>query len=88
MKILIPTAKEMNTDHPCIEALPLRKESQAVLDSMVHYSVSELKSFYKVSVEKAEEEYAHIQALKDHRAKHYPALKLMVSCIATLREIN
>ena len=76
MKILIPTAKEMNTDHPCIEALPLREESQAVLDSLAHYSVSELKSFYKVSAEKAEEEHAHIQALKDHRAKHYPALKL------------
>ena len=76
MKILIPTAKEMNTDHPCIEALLLRKESQAVLDSLAHYSASELESFYKVSAEKAEEEYAHIQALKNHRAKHYPALKL------------
>ena len=76
MKILIPTAKEMNTDHPCIEALPLREESQAVLDSLANYSASELETFYKVSVEKAEEEYGHIQALKDHRAKHYPALKL------------
>ena len=76
MKILIPTAKEMNTNHPCIEALPLREESQAVLDSLAHYSASELETFYKVSAEKAEEEYAHIQALKDHRAKHYPALKL------------
>ena len=76
MKILIPTAKEMNTDHPCIEAFPLREESQAVLDSLAHYSASELETFYKVSAEKAEEEYGHIQALKDHRAKHYPALKL------------
>ena len=76
MKILIPTAKEMNTDHPCIEALPLREESQAVLDLLAHYSASELESFYKVSAEKAEEEYAHIQALKDQSAKHYPALKL------------
>ena len=76
MKILIPTAKEMNTDHPCIEALPLREESQAVLDSLAHYSASELESFYKVSAEKAEKEYAHIQALKDQRAKNYPALKL------------
>ena len=76
MKILIPTAKEMNTNHPCIEALPLREESQVVLDSLAHYSASELETFYKVSVEKAEEEYGHIQALKDHRAKHYPALKL------------
>ena len=76
MKILIPTAKEMNTDHPCIEALPLRKESQAVLDELATYSTQELEKFYKISAEKAEEEYAHIQALKDQRAKHYPALKL------------
>ncbi|WP_267247128.1 peroxide stress protein YaaA [Streptococcus sp. Marseille-Q5986] len=76
MKILIPTAKEMNTDHPCIEALPLRKESQAVLDSLAYYSASELETFYKVSAAKAEEEHARIQVLKDQRAKHYPALKL------------
>ena len=76
MKILIPTAKEMNTDLPCTEALPLREESQTVLDSLAHYPASELETFYKVSAEKAEEEYAHIQALKDHRAKNYPALKL------------
>ena len=76
MKILIPTAKEMKTDHPSIETLPLREESQAVLDSLACYSASELESFYKVSAEKAEEEYAHIQALKNHSAKNYPALKL------------
>ena len=76
MKILIPTAKEMNTNLPSIVATPLRKESQAVLDSLAHYSASELETFYKVSAEKAEEEYAYIQALKNHRAKHYPALKL------------
>ena len=76
MKILIPTAKEMNTDHPCIEALPLREESQAVLDWRVMLNTCPIETFYKVSAEKAEEEYAHIQALKDHRAKHYPALKL------------
>ena len=76
MKILIPTAKEMNTDLPCIEALPLREESQAALDSLAHYSASELETFYKVSAEKAEEEYARIQALKDQSAKNYPALKL------------
>ena len=73
MKILIPTAKEMNTDHPCIQAFPLREESQAVLEELARYSASELETFYKVSAEKAEEEYAHIQALKDYRAKNYPA---------------
>ena len=76
MKILIPTAKEMNTDLPSIEALPLSVESQAVLDELATYSTQELEKFYKISAEKAEEEYAHIQALKDQRAKNYPALKL------------
>ena len=50
MKILIPTAKEMNTDLPSIEATPLKPESQAVLDALALYSVSQLESFYKVSV--------------------------------------
>ena len=76
MKILIPTAKEMNTNLPLVEALPLRKESQAVLDELATYSTQELEKFYKISAEKAEEEYAHIQAIKDQRAKNYPALKL------------
>ena len=63
MKILIPTAKEMNTDHPCIEALPLREESQAVLESLANYSASELETFIRY-LSKAEEEYGHIQAFK------------------------
>ena len=76
MKILIPTAKEMNTDLPSIEAAPLKPESQAVLDALALYSASQLESFYKVSAEKAAEEFQHIQALKNKTAQHYPALKL------------
>ena len=76
MKILIPTAKEMNTDLPSIEATPLKPESQAVLDALALYSASQLESFYKVSAEKAEEEFQNIHALKRQTAQHYPALKL------------
>ena len=76
MKILIPTAKEMNTDLPSIETAPLKAESQAVLDALTLYSASQLESFYKVSVEKAMEEFQNIQALKKQTAQHYPALKL------------
>ena len=76
MKILIPTAKEMNTDLPSIEATSLKPESQAVLDALALYSASRLESFYKVSAEKAVEEFQHIQALKRQTAQHYPALKL------------
>ena len=76
MKILIPTAKEMNTDVPSLEANPLRFESQAVLDELASYSAQELESFYKISDEKAQEEYERIQALKNGTATNYPALQL------------
>ena len=76
MKILIPTAKEMNTEIPSLEAKPLCSESQAVLDELARYSTQELENFYKISVEKAQEEYDHIQALKNETATNYPALHL------------
>ena len=76
MKILIPTAKEMNTEIPSLEAKPLRPESQAVLDELARYSAQELENFYKISAEKAQEEYDHIQALKNETATNYPALHL------------
>ena len=76
MKILIPTAKEMNTEISSLEAKPLRPESQAVLNELARYSAQELESFYKISAEKAQEEYDHIQALKNETATNYPALQL------------
>ena len=76
MKILIPTAKEMNTEIPSIEGKPLCPESQAVLEELATYSVQELESFYKISAEKAQEEYERIQALKNGTANSYPALYL------------
>ena len=76
MKILIPTAKEMNTDLPSIAATPLKPESHDVLDALALYSASQLESFYKVSGDKAAEEFQNIQALKRQTAQHYPALKL------------
>ena len=76
MKILIPTAKEMNTNVPSLEAKPLCSESQAVLDELTIYSAQELENFYKISAEKAQEEYERIQALKNGTAKSYPALHL------------
>ena len=76
MKILIPTAKEMNTSLPTVKAKPLSSESQAVLDELARYSAQELESFYKISADKAQEEYGHIQALKNGLASNYPALHL------------
>ena len=87
MKILIPTAKEMNTEIPSLEAKPLRPESQAVLDELARYSAQELESFYKISADKAQEEYERIQALKMERLETIqPCTSLMDLCIATLNE--
>ena len=66
----------MNTDLPSIEDAPLKPESQAVLDALTLYSASQLESFYKVSADKAAEEFKNIQALKRKTAQHYPSLKL------------
>lgn len=76
MKILIPTAKEINTEIPSLEAKPLRPESQSILEELAAYSVQELENFYKISSENAQEEYERIQALKDGTATNYPALQL------------
>ena len=76
MKILIPTAKEMNTEIPSCEAKSLRPESQAILEELAAYSVQELENFYKISSENAQEEYERIQALKNGTATNYPALQL------------
>ena len=76
MKILIPTAKEMNTAIPSLDAKPLRPESQAVLNALATYSAQNLENFYKISAEKAQEEYDHVQALKNETATNYPALHL------------
>ena len=51
-------------------------ESQAVLDELARYSAQELESFYKISADKAQEEYDHIQTLKKGTATNYPALHL------------
>ena len=76
MKILIPTAKEMNTEIPSLEAKPLCPESQVVLDELSRYSSQELENFYKISAEKTQEEYDHIHALENGIAINYPALHL------------
>ena len=89
MKILIPTAKEMNTDLPSIEAAPLKPESQAVLDALALYSASQLESFYKVSAEKAAEEFQNIQLWKCKLLNTtHPWNFLMDLCTATLSETN
>lgn len=76
MKLLIPTAKEMNLDIPEKMGNPISNETQAVIDDLASLSLEELASLYKISEERASEEEQRIQALKSGTAKTYPALKL------------
>ena len=76
MKLLIPTAKEMNLDTLEKMGNPISNETQAVIDALASLSLEELASLYKISIERASEEEQRIQALKSGTAKTYPALRL------------
>ena len=76
MKLLIPTAKEMNLDTLEKTGNPVSNETQEVIDALASLSLEELASLYKISEERASEEEKRIQALKSETAKTYPAMKL------------
>ena len=76
MKLLIPTAKEMNLDTLEKTGNPVSNETQKVIDALASLSLEELASLYKISIERASEEDQRIQALKSATAKTYPALRL------------
>ena len=76
MKLLIPTAKEMNLDTLEKTGNPVSNETQEVIDALASLSLEELASLYKISEERASEEEKRIQALKSDTAKTYPALNL------------
>ena len=76
MKLLIPTAKEMNLDTLEKTGNPVSNETQEVIDALASLSLEELASLYKISIERAIEEDQRIQALKSGTAKTYVALRL------------
>ena len=76
MKLLIPTAKEMNLDTLEKTGNPVSNETQEVIDALASLSLEELASLYKISIERASEEDQRIKALKSGTAKTYPALRL------------
>lgn len=76
MKILIPTAKEMNFNlKPCGKC-SLSEQTKLIVAGLSRYSIKELSHFYHISWERAEEEHTHLQRLKKGEALTYPALHL------------
>ncbi|CYX04472.1 YaaA-like protein [Streptococcus suis] len=54
MKIIIPNAKEVNTNLENASFYPLPDRSKPVLDAISQFDVKKMAAFYKLNEEKAE----------------------------------
>ena len=71
MKLLIPSAKELNEQARIVEPQPLSENTKTILQALKQFSLEELATFYGISEEKE-----RIEALLAGSAKTYPALEL------------
>lgn len=56
MKLLIPNAKELNTNQDAFANQALGTKSKDILETMLDYSVEDLANFYKINPVKADQE--------------------------------
>ena len=76
MKILIPTAKELNKKAQEANEELLGEKTKSIIDEFADKKPEELAKIYKIKEEKAQEEYVRWQNLANHTAKSYRALEL------------
>ena len=76
MKILIPTAKELNKKATPQETLELSEKSNEIVAEFAKLSASDLAKVYKIKEDKAMEELSRWQDIKNNTAKSYKALDL------------
>lgn len=76
MKILMPTAKELNKKATPQEALELSEKSNEIVAEFAKLSASDLAKVYKIKEDKATEEFSRWKDIKDNTAKSYKALDL------------
>lgn len=76
MKILLPNAKELNTNLENHPFTPLSEKSQTVLAALRQLSVADLAAFYKLREDKAELETDRWYRMAYQQAKSYPAWNL------------
>ena len=76
MKILIPTAKELNKKAIPQEGLKLSEKSLEIVAEFAKFSTLDLAKVYKIKEDKAMEEFSRWQDIKDNTAKSYKALEL------------
>ena len=76
MKILIPTAKEMNKKAIVYDGLQLNPNSMEIVNELAKLSVEDLAKVYKIKEDKATEEFSRWQDINNNTAKNYKALEL------------
>lgn len=76
MKILIPTAKELNSKAEKVTGKKLSKKTKSIINEFSTKTIDELKSIYKIKEDKAKEEYGRWEKLTKKDVDSYPALEL------------
>ena len=76
MKILIPTAKELNKKATAYDGLQLNPNSMEIVNELAKLSVEDLAKVYKIKEDKATEEFSRWQDINNNTAKSYKALDL------------
>lgn len=76
MKILIPTAKELNKKAREVNEGLLGEKTKSIIDEFADKKPEKLAKIYKIKEDKAQEEYVRWQNLASHSAKSYRALEL------------
>ena len=76
MRILIPTAKEMNKKATAYDGLQLNPNSMEIVNELAKLSVEDLAKVYKIKEDKAIEEFSRWQDINNNTAKSYKVLEL------------
>lgn len=76
MKVLIPTAKEMNKKATAYDGLQLNPNSKEIVNELAKLSVEDLAKVYKIKEDKAMEEFSRWQDINNNTTKSYKALEL------------
>ena len=76
MKILIPTAKELNKKAIPHKKISLSDKSTEIVSEIAKLSVEDLAKVYKIKDEKAVEEFSRWEKINNKTAKSFEALEL------------
>lgn len=73
MRLLIPNAKELNTNQDSHPWQPLSAMEEKIVKALQGQSIENLVKFYKLNPLRAEQEWMRWQRLASNQAKTYPA---------------